>query len=120
VASRITPAASPLCVPIRQLPGGATIELMTGPWIASAPEGRLSSGGTIHDINRKIVGDLALAERFAPLRALAVKARFQMAALLRALFLAPSNRSSALAQPDSSRQKELHGRLLLSSGNGRR
>jgi len=31
----------------------------------------------IRDINRKISGDPALAERFAPLRALAVKVRFQ-------------------------------------------
>ena len=38
---------------------------------------RTRLGRLIRDINRKIAGDPALAERFAPLRALAVKVRFQ-------------------------------------------
>jgi len=38
---------------------------------------RTRLGRLIRDINRKIAGDPALIERFAPLRALAVKIRFQ-------------------------------------------
>jgi IS5 family transposase len=38
---------------------------------------RTRLGRLIRDINRKIAGNPALAERFAPLRALAVKVRFQ-------------------------------------------
>jgi IS5 family transposase len=38
---------------------------------------RTRLGRLIRDINRKISGDPTLVERFAPLRALAVKVRFQ-------------------------------------------